>query len=176
MNFIYITTNLINNKQYVGSHKGRKNDTYLGSGTIILKAIKKYGKKNFKRIILEECDVSINLLLEEKYIKEYNTLIPNGYNISPTGGALIFDDNLRNKKRISLLGKNKGRIHSKEIRKKMSEAQKGKKLSIETKQKMSEFQKGRVKSVIERKHLSESKMGSKNPMYGKIPWNKKKKE
>jgi len=24
--------------------------------------------------------------LEEKYIKNFNTLVPNGYNISPTGG------------------------------------------------------------------------------------------
>lgn len=86
MNFIYITTNLINGKQYVGSHNGDINDSYLGSGKVFLKSVKKYGKENFKREILEKCDPKNNLLLEEKYIKEYNTLVPNGYNISPTGG------------------------------------------------------------------------------------------
>ena len=86
MNFVYVTTNLINRKQYVGSHKGEENDIYLGSGKILLKAIKRYGKENFKKEILEECDPSLNLILETKYIKEYNTLVPNGYNISVTGG------------------------------------------------------------------------------------------
>ena len=47
--FIYITTNLINGKQYIGQHKGDGNDNYLGSGDEIKLAIKKYGKKNFKR-------------------------------------------------------------------------------------------------------------------------------
>jgi group I intron endonuclease len=84
--FIYLTTNLINGKQYVGSHNGDKYDSYLGSGKNIIKAIKKYGRKNFKREILESCNPENNLLLEEKYISKYNTLIPNGYNISPSGG------------------------------------------------------------------------------------------
>lgn len=30
--FIYITTNLINNKKYIGKHYGFLNDEYLGSG------------------------------------------------------------------------------------------------------------------------------------------------
>lgn len=38
--------NLINGKKYIGldSHN---NPSYLGSGTLILKAIKKYGRGNF---------------------------------------------------------------------------------------------------------------------------------
>jgi len=52
---LYITTNLINGKQYVGDHSTNKiYDTYLGSGSGILNAIKKYGKENFKREILEQ--------------------------------------------------------------------------------------------------------------------------
>lgn len=48
---IYKTTNLINNKIYVG--KDSHNDSnYFGSGTILVKAIKKYGKENFKKEIL----------------------------------------------------------------------------------------------------------------------------
>lgn len=41
--FIYITTNLINGKKYIGQKKGY-NDTYLGSGKILKLAIKKYGR------------------------------------------------------------------------------------------------------------------------------------
>ena len=43
--YIYLTTNLINGKQYIGQHKGELNDSYLGSGTNISKAINKYGKE-----------------------------------------------------------------------------------------------------------------------------------
>ena len=50
--FIYITTNLINGKKYIGQHKGDGTDNYLGSGDRLIIAIKKYGKCNFKREIL----------------------------------------------------------------------------------------------------------------------------
>ena len=47
-------------------------------------AIKKYGKENFKKEILEFCDNKEEAYhLQIKYINEYNTLSPNGYNISP---------------------------------------------------------------------------------------------
>ena len=46
---IYKTTNLVNGKTYIGQHKYSKlNDGYIGSGRILKKAIKKYGKNNFK--------------------------------------------------------------------------------------------------------------------------------
>jgi hypothetical protein len=52
--FIYETTNIVNLKRYRGIHKTSKiEDGYLGSGTVLLNAIEKYGKQNFKREILE---------------------------------------------------------------------------------------------------------------------------
>ncbi len=54
MYYIYQTTNLVNNKIYIGVHCSNniQNDNYLGSGKLIKLAIKKYGEDNFKRKIL----------------------------------------------------------------------------------------------------------------------------
>ena len=43
--YIYKTTNLINNKIYIGQHKSEKFEPnkYIGSGVVLLKAINKYG-------------------------------------------------------------------------------------------------------------------------------------
>ncbi len=90
---IYITTNLINNKIYIGQDK-HNNPKYYGSGLVIEKAIKKYGINNFKKEILEFCTDQDDLNNKEKYwIKFYNSIDKNiGYNISEGGqGGIICD-------------------------------------------------------------------------------------
>jgi hypothetical protein len=82
--YIYKTTNLINGKIYIGQHITDKFEPkYLGSGLKIIKAIKKYGKENFKVELLHE---SKNLQrldsAEIFYIEEYEATNPKiGYNI-----------------------------------------------------------------------------------------------
>lgn len=55
--YIYKTINLINNKIYVGQHKCNvfEPDVYIGSGTLLRRAIQKYGTENFKNELLCEC-------------------------------------------------------------------------------------------------------------------------
>jgi len=98
-NFNYIITNNINSKQYVGAHRTKKlNDGYMGSGKLINYAKKKYRKENFTREILEYFDTFEEALKNEsKYIKKYNTLASNGYNLT-TGGQ--GGDNFSNKTEI----------------------------------------------------------------------------
>lgn len=51
---LYKTTNLINGKIYIGVHQtDDTNDLYLGSGFLLKDSIKKHGRKNFKKEILE---------------------------------------------------------------------------------------------------------------------------
>ena len=83
---IYKTVNLINKHYYIGKDQ-QNNPTYLGSGLILAKAIKKYGKENFIKEILEECDNPDILAEREKYwIAHYNAVNdPNSYNIAKGG-------------------------------------------------------------------------------------------
>ncbi len=54
--FIYKTTNNLTGKYYIGMHSTDDlNDGYLGSGKRLRYSIKKYGKKNHKREIVEFC-------------------------------------------------------------------------------------------------------------------------
>jgi hypothetical protein len=105
MYYIYKTTNLINNKIYIGFHKSDdiKNDNYMGSGVLISKAIKKYGTNNFKREILfsfENMDKALQKeaeLVNEEFANREDT-----YNVK-TGGKLGWNINgPHNKNKISI--------------------------------------------------------------------------
>lgn len=88
--FVYLTTNLVNSKEYVGKHSTNKkieDDTYLGSGVLISKAISKYGAKNFKREILHICSSEEEAFaLEIKEIKERNAVESDMYYNLSVGG------------------------------------------------------------------------------------------
>ena len=88
-NYVYLITNLVNRKQYVGEHSTNNlNDNYFGSSSYLKNAVKKYRKKNFTIQILEHFETKQKTFeAQSYYINKYNTLIPNGYNISPTGGT-----------------------------------------------------------------------------------------
>ncbi len=90
---IYMVTNLINGKIYVGKD-GKNNPDYYGSGILIKKAIKKYGIQNFIKSILEFCTDEENLNERERYwidlLDSRNPII--GYNISEGGDGF----NLKN--------------------------------------------------------------------------------
>lgn len=115
--FVYITTNLINGKQYIGDHSTNDiNKTYFGSGIYIMNAIKEYGKENFQREILEFFPSKHKAFkAQEKYIRLYETHISQGgYNISWKGGHQC--KNSISKETIEKMKKPKSEEHKKHIK------------------------------------------------------------
>lgn len=167
--YIYKTTNLINGKIYVGQHSTNNlNDGYIGhnikskgcfgdknSNSLFVKAVRKYGYKNFKREIIEFCENREQLNeLEIFWIKELdarNTKI--GYNIAEGGkikGLKGVPKSEEHKRKIGLA--NKGRIPSIECIQKAIKINTGKIRSIETEKKRLESRKGykHTKETIEK--------------------------
>ena len=93
MPYIYKTTNIINDKIYIGQTKKTKEFSinYIGSGKLLKEAILEFGKNNFIKEILEDfTELDINLLDErEKYwISYYNSTNPEfGYNTTKGGSG-----------------------------------------------------------------------------------------
>jgi group I intron endonuclease len=134
MGYIYLITNTVNGKRYVGQtqredietrwRQHRSIDT-ASIGRYISSAYKKYGINKFKFQIICICFNEACNLLETEYIKKFNTLSPNGYNLKEGG------NNSRCHPDTKLLLSNifKGRIitpMTNEIKEKISLANKGK--------------------------------------------------
>ena len=87
--YIYMTTNLVNGKKYIGKKKSETflHEQYLGSGTYLNRAIDKYGKENFKVELIEECEDKDILNEREKYwISHYRSVENiNLYNVAQGG-------------------------------------------------------------------------------------------
>jgi group I intron endonuclease len=93
MGYIYIVTNKINGMKYVGqsiqldiksrwkAHRSKKRSV----GKILHNAYKKYGYDNFDYKIICICFDEDTNKYEEEYIKKYNTVHPNGYNLLQGG-------------------------------------------------------------------------------------------
>ena len=144
--YIYKTTNLTNNKIYIGQKRSDTflGNSYLGSGLLLSKAVKKYGVDNFIVEQLDTCSSKQELDKKEQfYIKKYNANNFNiGYNIACGGQGGNLGD-IVNKKISSTL---KGHSTSTETRTKISKSLHGNKLSQETKDKISKANIGRTRS------------------------------
>jgi group I intron endonuclease len=180
--YIYLTTNMITGKRYVGQHAANdKINDYFGSGLLLNKAIKKYGKSNFTKEIIENCVSEQQLNKREEYwIKEKNTINPNGYNISGSG----YGNGTRG---VEPWNKEKHDIYSKETIEKMTKKLKlinvkgckGHPRSEECKRKIGEKNKinssGENNGMYGKHHSQESRDKMSKNMQGRIPWNKGKK-
>ena len=89
---------------FTNPEKGRIKKHISGRGNLILaRAVKKYGRDAFTHEILEE-NVFDEFLseLEKAYIAKFNTIRPNGYNITSGGGGILgYKHTPETKQRIS---------------------------------------------------------------------------
>lgn len=105
--YIYLTTNLVNGKQYVGQHQSKEYDPYYkGSGTALKLAFDKYGLENFKCEILCWCKTIKELNYREQCeIVFHSTFAPNGYNINYGGRGRVLRKNTKEKISKTLKGR-----------------------------------------------------------------------
>ena len=158
---VYLTTNLINNKQYVGQTNGNRSN-YLGGGILLRNAINKYGRESFKKTVLVKCSSQEELDKQEIFwIKKLNTLNPKGYNIALGGnGRGMHSNETRKKMSINNIGF-KGRQHSEESKEQIRLKSIGRKHSKETRQKMSNFQMGRILSEEHKRKIGDAEIGNR---------------
>jgi group I intron endonuclease len=157
MGYIYLITNKIDGKKYIGQtvekdvyerwrahFKKRTNCRYLKH------AFEKYGKENFKFEIICICfDKDCNTY-ENEYMKKYNTIVPNGYNLREAGNHGHQNEETKKKIGDSL------RLHYSKLTDEQMETFRkihrvkntrniGKKMSDEHKEKMSKCRKDKKK-------------------------------
>lgn len=106
--YVYLTTNLVNGRKYVGQHKGSVfTENYKGSGMLLKQAFDKYGWDNFKVELLEECESSSDLNdAEIKWIRDLNAVYSSEYyNIAFGGNSRHGPISEAQKKRLSEVAK-----------------------------------------------------------------------
>lgn len=174
--YIYETTNLINGKKYIGQHKSNKFDGwYIGSGIVLKKAIKKYGKDNFCTKIIEKVYTNKEDLNNREiyWIKYFDAVKSKKYYNNSCGGDEKGWKGFNNTVKLGLKEHpcNKRKMTD-ETKQKISKANKGKKRTEEQRRKFSEvhkgqpaWNKGKKTSLEIRKKLSEAHKGQK-------AWNK----
>lgn len=161
MGYIYLITNIINGHRYIGQticsdvntrwkqHKRKDPKTV---GRYLLGAYEKYGIENFHFQIICICfDEDCNDY-EEDYIKKYNTLAPNGYNLA-AGGKNSKQHPLTIEKRATKLRGNKYRKRTEEERILLSKLKQGQNNPNFGKA-MSDLQKKKISDTMKKKYIN----------------------
>lgn len=169
--FIYCIERIKTGKKYIGQHIGYIDDNYWGSGVAIKQAIKKYGKDEFKKYVLEYCSIEDLNEREIYWIKFYNTFLGEGYNKDDGGksnsGFWANLDEISKKeiqqKRLNNRPDNFHQImkevHRTRDNKSIGDKLRGRKCSPQTIEKMRKSALNRKRSQETKDKISKSKLG-----------------
>lgn len=108
--YVYQIKNEINGKIYIGKHSTNNiDDNYMGSGTRITRAIKKYGIENFTKTIIDVCLTEEQAFELESFIVDKEFIErSDSYNLRCGGvGSSQLSDETRRKRSES----HKGRVY-----------------------------------------------------------------
>lgn len=145
---IYKITNLVNNKIYIGMHQTKKlEDGYMGSGTSLRSAFKKYGMHNFTKEIMFILNNRKDMIEKEKeLVTEEFCNLSYTYNmcIGGHGGAIRKGAILSEETKLKISEKTKEAMSDENLKKRLSEKRKLRKTSNETKQLMSDMRTGKI--------------------------------
>lgn len=136
---LYRVTNKLNGRYYIGVHKtDNPNDRYLGSGRLIRKAVKRYGRDSFTKEILFTFNTAEDAYAKEAEIVNKQIIEDsNCYNLI-NGGSPSIEWMEERKAYYSRTFKTfLGKKHTGETKRKISEAGRGRIQSLETRQKRS---------------------------------------
>lgn len=130
MRYIYLITNLINGKFYVGQTKnfslrkaGHLYAARCGNERPLYRAIRKYGEDSFEFKVLEECEDEIVNEREQHWVEQYDSFNPlKGYNLTSGGNyPLQISDETRTKLSAALIAKWTNQTYREMMSKKASE-------------------------------------------------------
>lgn len=184
---IYVITNEITKKFYIGSAKNLKKRKYghfyslrrnTHDNSLLQNAFNKYGEKIFQFNVLEYCESDKLIEREQFYIDYFQSYKREiGYNLSPTANSTLgFKFSADSKLKMSIAKKGLksrlGKNHSIETKEKIGRANKGKShpQSEETKRKISKGNKGKKRTTKQKETYSKLKL----IYYSKFPKKEKK--
>jgi group I intron endonuclease len=146
MGYIYKITSIIDNKIYIGQTKNSLEDrwrSHLNKNShcrYLSSAIQKHGVANFKfELVCISFDEKLDEI-EKEYIKKFNCLVPNGYNLKEGGNSSKHNEETKQKISQSLKGRKDiiyakpqlGKPHNEETKQKISNSTKGRKFKLES--------------------------------------------
>jgi group I intron endonuclease len=168
VNIVYLVTNTIDGKQYVGMTSKRlaarwRAHRYEGKrperkNLLLHQALKLHGESVFTREVLYRCEERERACrLEMEEIAKRGTLHPGGYNLSPGDGLPGPVERRRNGMR--------GRTHSPETKQKIGAKSRGRALTEEHRRKVGDHFRGKKLTAEHRAKVAASKLGPNNPMW-----------
>jgi group I intron endonuclease len=143
MGFIYKITNKVNGMNYIGQtiqsleDRWRQHRKKSSTCLYLKRAFEKYGIDNFIFEMICSCDNEELDKLEIQYMTEFNSIVPNGYNLREGGNSGRHNE--ETKRKISEALKEKNRMIGAK-----PHPQLGKPITAETKKKISDALKGRT--------------------------------